>query len=369
MMNEAMENNSASIERIMIDVVIRLTFLGLLAYWAGLLISPFVLIVIWAAILAVTLQPVYEWLKKKFGGRGSLASLLITLLALAIILGPAGLLATSTVETAQELTAKLEAGTLDIPPPEESVKEWPVIGERAFAAWTQASTNITAFAKQHSETIKGALGGFLSAAAGVGGGVLSFAASVIISAFFYSRSAALANALGGLAERVVADKGREFVAMSGATIRNVARGVVGISLGQALILGIGMMIAGVPAAGILTFIILILCIIQIGPTLIVLPTIIWAWSNLDTVGALIFTVYMVIGNFGDSAIKPVVMAKGLKTPMLVIFIGVIGGTFAHGLIGLFLGPIVLAVFYDLVTAWVSGAASDNDEEAMNVDPA
>ena len=356
-MENSTESQSASIERIMIDVVIRLAFLGLLAYWAGLLVSPFILIVVWAAILAVTLQPVYEWLKNKFGGRGSPASLLITLVALGIILGPAGLLATSTVETAQELSARLDAGTLDIPPPQESVKEWPVIGEKAFAAWTQASTNITAFAKQHSETIKNVLGGFLSAAAGVGGGVLSFAASVIISAFFYSRSAGLANAMGGFAERVIADKGREFVAMSGATIRNVARGVVGISLGQALLLGIGMMVAGVPAAGILTFVILILCIIQVGPTLIVLPTIIWAWSNMDTVGALIFTIYMVIGNFGDSAIKPVVMAKGLKTPMWVIFIGVIGGTFAHGLIGLFLGPIVLAVFYDLLTAWVTGVDS------------
>jgi predicted PurR-regulated permease PerM len=353
MTNSTSELPPQTIERMIVDVVIRLAFLGILVYWAGLIVSPFVTIVIWAAILAVAVSPLYEWLKRKVGGRGSIASLVITLTALSIILGPTAILVSSAGEFAQELSTRLEAGTLSIPAPAESVREWPLIGEKVFAVWTDASTNQNAFLKQHSEEVKKIFGGLLSAAAGLGGGVLSFAASVIIAGFLYGGGKSMAGPLADFAVRIVGERGREFVTMSAATVRNVAQGVVGISFGQALFLGVGMMVAGVPAAGLLTFVILILCIIQIGPTLIVLPTIIWAWSNMDTVGALVFTVFMLIGNFGDSAIKPVVMAKGLKTPMLVIFIGVIGGTFAHGLIGLFLGPIVLAILYDLLIVWTA----------------
>ena len=219
---------------------------------------------------------------------------------------------------------------------------------------------MTAFLQQHSEGFTRIVGKFLSAAAGIGGGVLSFAVSVIIAAFMYSRAGMLSNALGSFAARIIGDRGREFVQMSGATIRNVARGVLGVSLIQALLAGVGMGLAGIPAAGVLTLLILILGILQAPPTLIIIPAIIWMWSDAELVSALIFTIYMIPVALLDNFLKPVLMAKGLKTPMLVIFIGVIGGTLAHGLIGLFLGPIVLAVFYDLLIAWVTGEVPDTD---------
>lgn len=352
----------------MIDVVIRLTFLGLLAYWAGLIVGPFIVIVIWAGILTVAILPLYELLKRKLGGRGGLSSTIITLVMLAIILGPAGVLSTSLLESAQDFSAQLKDGTLHIPPPKESVKDWPVIGGKAFDAWTQASTNLTAFLKQHSESLSSLASGFLSAAAGIGGGVLSFAVSVIIAAFLYGRSRATTDALGRFAERLIPDKGREFVAMSGATIRNVARGVLGVSLIQAVLAGIGLILGGVPAAGVLALLILILGILQAPPTLIIIPAIIWMWTDAEFITALIFTIYMAPVALLDNFLKPILMAKGLKTPMLVIFIGVIGGTFAHGLIGLFLGPIILAVFYDLLTAWVTGDLPDQEtDEAVGFD--
>ncbi len=364
MTDSAKPDGASKPEQMMIDVVIRLTFLGLLAYWAGLLVGPFVVIVIWAGILTVTLLPVYNWLKKKLG-KGSYASFLITLVLLAIILGPAAVLTTSLVESGQNITEGLEAGTLHVPPPSESVKEWPVIGEKTFAAWSRASNNLTGFVKQHAAEIKSIASGFLSAAAGVGGGVLSFAVSTIISAFLYGRSESMAHSIGSFAERIVRDRGREFVAMSGATIRNVARGVLGVSLIQAVLAGIGLIVGGVPAAGLLALLILILGIVQAPPTLIIIPAIIWFWTDAEFLTALIFTIYMVPVALLDNFLKPILMAKGLKTPMLVIFIGVIGGTLAHGLIGLFLGPIILAVFYDLLTTWVTGEmpAPDEDEGA------
>lgn len=361
-MPEQAETTEQNLDQRVIDVVIRLGFLGLLAYWAGLIVGPFIVIVIWAGILTVAILPLYSGLKSKLGKLGKFSSLIITLVLLAIILGPAAVLSTSLLESAQNFSSELQDGTLDIPPPNESVKEWPLIGERAYAAWSQASTNLTAFLKQHAEALTNLASSFLSAAAGVGGGVLSFAVSVIIAAFLYGRSESISNALGSFAERIVGDKGRDFVQMSGATIRNVARGVLGVSFIQALLAGVGLVLGGVPAAGVLALLILILGILQAPPTLIIIPAIIWMWSDAEFITALIFTIYMVPVALLDNFLKPILMAKGLKTPMLVIFIGVIGGTLAHGLIGLFLGPIVLAVFYDLLTAWVTGDVPAPDEE-------
>lgn len=336
---------------VIIDVAIRLGFIALLVWWSLVLISPFVIVVVWAVIMTVALYPVYAWLRDRLG-RGSWSALLITLIGLAIILGPAAVLTTNMIGTVESVSAGLSSGTLTAPPPPESLKSVPLIGPKAHTAWASAAANLAGFVAQHGDTVLKAGGAVLGSAAGLAGSVLLFAVSVIISGFLYGPGPKMADGARAFGRRVVGERGAEFVDMAGATIRNVSRGVIGISLAQALLLGIGMLVAGVPAAGILTFVILILCIIQIGPGIIVLPVLIWAWSSMGTLAAAVFTAYMLVATFGDSAVKPVVMAKGLSTPMLVIFIGVIGGTLAHGLIGLFLGPIVLAVFYELLIAWV-----------------
>jgi predicted PurR-regulated permease PerM len=147
--------------------------------------------------------------------------------------------------------------------------------------------------------------------------------------------------------------GEGFVDLAGGTVRSVARGVVGISLIQAILFGIGAIFAGIPLVGLWTFIVLVLAIIQLGPGLVILPVIIYAWTTMDTFGAAILTVYMVPVMLLDNVLKPIIMGRGLPVPMLVIFIGVIGGTLAHGLIGLFVGPIVLALGYELGRAWIA----------------
>ena len=137
-----------------------------------------------------------------------------------------------------------------------------------------------------------------------------------------------------------------------ATIRAVSRGVIGISVLQALLAGIGLMVAGIPQASLIAFAVLILGIIQIGPTIVIVPVIIWSWMSMETTSALLFTAYMVPVNLLDNLLRPIVMGRGLKTPILVILIGVIGGTLAYGITGLFLGPIVLAVIWELMVAWI-----------------
>jgi len=132
----------------------------------------------------------------------------------------------------------------------------------------------------------------------------------------------------------------------------VSRGVIGISVLQALLAGIGLMVAGVPQASLIAFAVLILGIIQIGPSIILIPVIIWSWTVMETTSALLFTAYMIPVNLLDNFLRPIIMGRGLKTPMLVILIGVIGGTLAYGITGLFLGPIVLAVIWELLVAWI-----------------
>jgi predicted PurR-regulated permease PerM len=152
--------------------------------------------------------------------------------------------------------------------------------------------------------------------------------------------------------RISGRRSEQMVKLAGSTIRNVSRGVVGVALVQSFLAGIGFLAAGIPAAGFLAFIALVLGIIQIGPAIVIIPVILWSWTAMATTNALIFTVYMGCVGLLDNVLRPVVLARGLTTPMPVIAIGVIGGTLAYGISGLFLGPIVLSVAWALVVAWV-----------------
>jgi predicted PurR-regulated permease PerM len=192
----------------------------------------------------------------------------------------------------------------------------------------------------------------------IGVGVLQFTLAIIIAGFTYNRAVGIQDSLKNFVARAAPGVGEHFVDLAGRTVRSVARGVVGISLIQSILFGIGALVADIPLAGLWTFIALILAIVQIGPGLVILPVIIFAWNSMDTVGAAILTAYMVPVMLLDNVLKPIVMGRGLPVPMLVIFIGVIGGTMAHGLIGLFVGPIILALGYELGRAWIgTGRAS------------
>ncbi|MEM7670178.1 MAG: AI-2E family transporter, partial [Pseudomonadota bacterium] len=296
-------------------------------------------------------------------GSGGRSSTLITLLGLLIILGPAAVLVTSMIETVGDLTDGLQDGTLKAPPPPDTLQGIPVIGPKIHTLWVEVSTNFTGFIAEHGDQVYTGVKKALGSIAGFGGAILLFAVSVIISAFLYGPGPELAESIRVFARRVAGARGGEFVDMAGATIRNVSRGVVGISLIQSLLAGVGLLVVGVPAAGLIALGVLVLGIIQVGPLILLLPVIIWVWSSMTTVVALMFTIYIVPVIFLDNVLKPIVMSKGLKTPMLVIFIGVIGGTLSYGLIGLFAGPIVLAVVYELLITWVR--LGDGEETAMN----
>jgi predicted PurR-regulated permease PerM len=334
-----------------IDVAVLVGLLGFLGYWSLKVIGPFLTVGLWSAILTVALYPLFDWLAQQLGSRRRSAAL-ITLLCLMIVIGPVAWLGFGLIGGVETLTSRLGSELPSIPLPAESVKAWPVIGEPVYRLWTNAATDLKAILVEVAPKLKPLGGKLLDIAGSVVFGLLEFIAAIIIAGFLFSPGPRLVDALRVFSRRILSDRGEEMVQLAGDTIRNVSRGVVGVAMLQAFFAGLGFLVAGVPAAGFLAFLVLLLAIIQIGPTLVVIPIVIWGWVTMGTVHALVFTVYLVLVGLMDNVLKPIVMARGVPTPMPVILIGVIGGTIAYGISGLFLGPIVLSVAWALMVAWV-----------------
>jgi predicted PurR-regulated permease PerM len=335
-----------------IEVAIRLGALALLLYWTLILVRPFLSIAIWSAVLTVALYPVFEWTSHQLGGRRRIAAALITFLSLLIIIGPATWLALGLVDGLRLISERLDLANLTIPPPSISVKDWPLIGQPIYQFWELASTNLSAALAQIVPQLKPLGSSLLRIGADTGLGIIMFLAAIVVAGFLFSPAPMIAEAIKKFSRRLNPTRGEEFVEQAGATIRAVSRGVIGISVLQALLAGVGLMVAGIPQASLITCGVLVLGIIQIGPSIILIPVIIWAWTFMGTIPALLFTAYMVPINLLDNLLRPIVMGRGLKTPILVILIGVIGGTLAYGITGLFLGPIVLAVIWELFVSWI-----------------
>jgi predicted PurR-regulated permease PerM len=352
-------------EAVATDFVVRLGLLGLFAWWSLSIVAPFLVVVVWAIILAVALNPLHARLRRVFGSL--LASLLITLALLALLVVPAALVSASAIESLEALRDALARGALVEPPLLERLAALPMVGAEFQDFLSLASTNGQAFMQRYGGELLAAGGVIVGTAAGLAGGVLAFTASIVVSGFLYAYGPALAAGGRRLAVRVVGRRGEGFVDLAGATVRGVARGVIGVALIQTLLFGAGIWVAGVPHAGLIALATLVLAILQVGGAIPTIGVLIWAWTSQETLPALLLTVYLVPVGFIDNVLKPVLMSQGLPTPMLVILIGLIGGTLSYGLIGLFLGPIVLAVFYDLVVEWVRAGDAAPAEDRSGIE--
>jgi predicted PurR-regulated permease PerM len=334
-----------------VEVAIRIGLLALLGYWALKVIGPFLTIGLWSVILTVALYPSFDWLARHLRSR-RLAAALITLLWLAIIVGPVAWLAFGLIGGVELLVRRLDTELVSLPLPGPSVKDWPLIGEQVHRLWTLAATDIKAIMLEMAPRLKPLGVKLLDIAGSVVFGLLEFIAAIVIAGFLFSPGPRLVDALRALARPILSHRSEEMVQLAGNTIRNVSRGVVGVALVQSFFAGVGFLIAGVPAAGVFAFLALLLGIVQIGPAIVLIPIVAWSWTAMETTSALVFTVYMVLVGVIDNVLKPIVMARGLTTPIPVILIGVIGGTVAYGISGLFLGPIVLSVVWALMIVWM-----------------
>jgi predicted PurR-regulated permease PerM len=333
-----------------IDFAIRLACLGLLGYLSFRIVAPFVTIALWSCILAVALYPLFHWLTRRLSA--PLAAALVSLLGLIVVLGPVLWLGLGMTKAVVALVAQLDTPQWGIPLPPDSVKTWPIIGERLHQLWTLAATNMKLALSEAAPMMKPVGGALLGIAQSAFVGLLELVVAILVAGFLFPRGPQLVDAIGALVGRALNHRGMELVQLAGATIRNVSRGVIGIALLQAFLAGVGFLVARIPAPSVFAFAVLLLGILQVGPAILLLPIVIWSWTSMETMQALMFTAYMIPVGLLDNALRPILMARGLTTPMPVIMLGVIGGTIAYGIVGLFLGPIVLSVVWAVMTAWV-----------------
>jgi predicted PurR-regulated permease PerM len=335
-----------------IQLAVRLGLLAFLLYWSFVLVRPFIPILVWSMILTVALYPAYNWLSVHLGDRPKLAAVIITIINLAIVIGPVTWLGVGLIDGLQGFASRLAAGTLAIPSPPDGVKDWPIVGAQIYGLWDGASTNIRAALIEIAPHLKPLAGPVLAFAGSAGLGTLKFVVSVLLSGFLFLYGPSFVAATRRIQARLVTQRSEDFVALAGLTIRTVSQGVIGVAILQSLLAGIGLKLAGVPHAGVLAFAVLVLAILQIGSAIVLIPVIIWIWATKDFTVALPLTIYLLIVGLADNVLKPLLMGRGLSTPMLVIFIGVLGGILAHGIIGMFVGPIILAVAWELMMAWI-----------------
>jgi hypothetical protein len=337
----------------LINSLVRLFILGFLFAWCFILIRPFIIITLWGIVIAIAVFPVFLWLKNYIGGRSKLAAILLALLGMAIIIGPVSLIATVLLHNAYDLVESMTAGKLIIPPPPKDIASWPVIGKSVNDIWQLASVNLESLIHRFNPQILEFSKNLLVQATNAGLTLLKFILSIIIAVALILNTEKLKRDSIRFVSRLSPTMGEGFLALATTTIRSVTRGIIGVAIIQTLMVGIGLILAKIPAAGLLTLICLFLTIIQIGPGLIVFPAIIFAWSSMNPLAALLFTLWMIPATLIDNVLKPVLMGQGLPVPILVILIGVIGGTLAHGILGLFVGPVILILGYELIRAWIN----------------
>lgn len=349
---EPSETDQQTAKRV-IDTALRLGLVALMVFWSFSIFKPFVTPVLWAGIIAVAVYPIYLKFEALLGGRSKLALTLFTLLGLAILLVPTVMLVNSTVDTVHVLAERVDEGSLKVPAPAESVAQWPLVGKKVYAIWDGASTNLAATAKQYASELKEAGGWALKMAAGAGGDILLFVVAVLIAAVFMANAVPINGFLELLAVRLAGEQGRDFADLAGATVRSVAQGVLGVAVIQGLAAGIGMLLVGVPGAGLWALAVLLLAVMQLPPILILGPVAAYVFSVADTVPAVLFLIWAVVVSGSDALLKPLFLGRGMDIPMLVILIGAIGGMITSGIIGLFIGAVVLALSYRLFMAWLS----------------
>jgi predicted PurR-regulated permease PerM len=314
------------------------------------ILAPFVLPIVWGIIISIAIYPVFAKLSKLYGGRDNWASATIVILGIAIFVIPFAAVIMSSVQGIEVFLDKLNGGTFQLPAPPSELNEWPVFGGKLYDLWLASSKNVMLLIEKLKPYLTDYLPTIFSSAAGVVGTIFQFIFSVIIAGLFLVNAEGGKKAASGVFKAIIGKEGDSFVSLSQGTIKGVVQGVLGTAVIQTIFLGIGMFVAGVPGAGIWTVLILVVAIIQLPPTLVVLPVILYMFSVETTTVAVLFAIWSIVWSASDNVIKPILMGRGVEVPMLVILLGSIGGMIAFGIIGLFIGAVTLAITYKIIVA-------------------
>lgn len=336
------------------DLFIRFGLILFLVVNCYQIFRPFIGLMLWSIILAVALYPVHSAMARKMGGKQGRAAVALVLGILLSVLVPTTLLAISFADSTTEFVKNVREGAFQVPVPPDSVAGWPVVGKKLHALWVSAHNDIGSVVARFEPKIQSVTREILSYATSAGTAVLKFMVSVVLSGVWMAYATSAHSAAVAIAKRMFGpDKGEILIRISTTTIRAVAQGVIGIACIQAVLLGAGFVLVGIPAAGILALLVLLLGIIQIPALLISLPTVIYVFStNESTAVAVMFAVYAIVAGAVDNVLKPLMLGRGADAPMPVILLGALGGLATEGIIGLFLGSVMLALGYQLFMAWV-----------------
>jgi predicted PurR-regulated permease PerM len=334
-----------------VEVSIHLGLIFLLTAACLSILNPFIAVVTWGLIIAIAGYPGYCWLQKLLGGRGGLAAVLLTILLLAVLIVPIVLLSQTLVDGFQALAVRLHDETLKIPPPPPAIATWPIVGKPLSDLWSSASNNFPAALRGLAPQLKAAANRLFSTAAGVGMGVLQFFVSILVAGFLLANTSQSARVSRKLAIHLFGQRGAEFETLVGATIRSVTTGIMGVALIQSLLAGLGFLVVRLPAAGLWAVLFLIAAVLQVG-SLVLIPVVIYVFATTSAAKAVAFLIWCIVVALVDNVLKPLLLGRGVPVPIVVVFLGAIGGFLATGIIGLFVGPILLSVGYKLFLAWL-----------------
>ena len=336
-----------------IEAFIRIALIAILAAWCFEIVRPFIVPVVWGLIIAIGLYPGYRRLRDALGGHRVWAALILSLLTLTLLVVPTLLLSGSLVEAVQGFVWRFDQGVLKAPPPPDWVAGLPLIGPSLEGVWVAASSDLESALIPFAPQVKAALSWLLGLAAGVGLGLLQFVFAIAIAGVLLAQSEGGQRVAVAVCRRLAGGRGAELAELAEATIRSVTRGILGVALIQSILAGLGWLAVGIPGAGLWALLALVLSTVQVGIFPITIPTLIYGFYYLDTPIFLLFLVWTLFVSSIDNILKPILLGRGVQVPMSVVFVGAIGGLLSSGIIGLFVGSVVLVLSYKLFLAWLA----------------
>ena len=343
----------------LLDVLIRAALIVAMAALIYVVLSPFLTLLVWAAILAVTLYPLHQSLARGLRGRQGLAATLLVIVGMIIIVTPTALLMNSLGDTVSDFIHRVQDNTLQVGAPKQSVRQWPVIGERVYVTWSAAHEDLPALVQSMQPKIGEIARQALAFVASIGGGLLLFLVSFVIAGIVMAYGDPGARAIRMIFARVAgASRGEALAALSTSTIRAVAAGVLGVAFIQAILIGLLALAAGIPGAGVLAIVALILGIAQVPNLVVTLPAVLYIWSRADqgTGAAIAFTIGLLLAGMVDNVLKPLMLGRGVDAPMPVILFGALGGLASGGILGMFVGATLVALGYRIFIEWAATGA-------------
>jgi predicted PurR-regulated permease PerM len=351
----------AFLSRDLMDLLIRAGLIALVALLCVRIFAPFTGLMLWALILAVALYPLHRRLASGLGGRQGWAATLLVIPGLLLIGVPTVMLGSSFASHIHDAYTAFENDEITIKPPSPGVADWPLVGQIVYSTWSAAAEDLAELLRKNKEQLTSLSKRALSAAASTAGAVMMFLGALIIAGIMMAYGESGSQAMRRIFCRLASpEKGPRLHSLSTATVRSVATGVIGVAFIQALLLGIGFIAAGIPAAGVLALLVMVLGILQLPALIISLPVIayLWAAGDASTTVNIVFTIYLLLAGMADNVLKPMLLGRGVDAPMPVVLLGALGGMVSAGIIGLFLGAVLLAVGYQIFMEWVDEGETD-----------